>query len=170
MSKEITIQGVVVSVTAPYLAGHVVTEAEAKALNQVRAENIGNNVRKAIQTLIEEAGGDKAAVKEKAQEIVSAKDAGYEFTLASVGGGSTASLDPLTKECRAVARNFVTAKLKEAGMTKKSYNEANGEEAFESKVIELSEHPEVVRVAKKNLAARENLAGLGDIMSGTPAA
>lgn len=163
--KEITVQGVVVSVAQPYAPGHVITEAEARALNQVRAENIANNCRKAVIELIEGAGGKEALTDEhKAaiQKIVSEKDGAYEFTLASVGGGRE-PVDPLEKECRKVARDFLTAKLKEKGLTQKKYNEANGEDAFDSKVIELASHEQIVKLAKKNLAAREQLAGLGDI-------
>ena len=162
MSKEITVQGIVVSVAAPYAAGHVVTEAEAKALNQVRAENIGNNVRKAINELIESVGGKENItdeIKAKAQALVAEKDASYEFTLASVGGGRE-PLDPLTKECRAVAKAYITAKIKEAGMTLKAYAEKNGEDAFMSKVIEISDHPEIVKAAKKNLAIKEGLSNI----------
>lgn len=163
MTKEITVQGIVVSVAAPYQAGHTITEAEAKALNQVRAENIANNVRKAITEMIEAAGGKDAIteeVKAQAQALVSEKDAGYEFTLASVGGGRE-PVDPLTKECRAVAKAFLSAKLKEKGLTQKSYAEQNGEDAFMSKVVELADHPEIVKVAKKNLETREGLASIG---------
>ena len=162
MTKEITVQGIVVSVSAPYQPGHVITEAEAKALNQVRAENIGNNVRKAVTELIEAAGGKDAITEETkaaAQALVSEKDANYEFTLASVGGGRE-PVDPLTKECRAVAKAFLSAKLKEKGFTQKQYAEANGEDAFMAKVIELADHPEIVKVAKKNLATREGLASI----------
>ena len=162
MTKEITVQGIVVSVSAPYAAGHVITEAEAKALNQVRAENIANNVRKAISDMIEAAGGKDALTDEQkaqAQALVAEKDAGYVFSMASVGGGRE-PVDPLAKECRAVARAWLTAKLKEKGLTQKSYAEANGEDAFASKVAELAEHPEIVKVAKKNLATREGLASI----------
>lgn len=162
MTKEITVQGIVVSVSAPYAAGHPITDAEAKALNQVRAENIANNVRKAIQEIIDAAGGKEALTDEHkaaAQAVVTDKDNGYEFTLASVGGGRE-PIDPLVKESRAVAKSFLTAKLKEKGLTQKQYAEANGEDAFMSKVIELADHPEIVKVAKKNLATREGLAGI----------
>lgn len=166
MSKEITVQGVVVSVAQPYAPGHAITEAEARALNQVRAENIANNCRKAVLEIIEKAGGKDAALTDEQraeiQALVTAKDETYEFTLASVGGGRE-PVDPLTKECRKVARDFLTSKLKEKGLTQKKYNEANGEDAFDSKVIELADHPEIVKMAKKNLAARESLAGLADL-------
>ena len=161
-TKEITVQGVAVTVSAPYVEGAVMTAAEALALNQVRAENIGNNVRKAITAMIEAAGGKEAVnadVIAAAQKLVAEKDAVYIFSLASVGGGRE-SLDPLTKECRAVARAFLTGKLKEAGTTQKAYDAEKGEDAFASKVIELADHPEIVKVAKKNLATREGLASI----------
>lgn len=156
MTKQITIQGVLVDITQPYEAGHVITEAEAKALNQTRSENIGNNVRKVIKELVE-AGGDAAVIQAAAQELVTEKDKGYEFTLASVGGGS-ARLDPLTKECQAIARNFIGGKLKEMGVTQKQYLEKNGEDAIKIKVAELAEHPEIVKAAKKALAERAKIA------------
>lgn len=161
-AKEITVQGIVVSVNSPYAAGHTITEAEAKALNQVRAENIANNVRKAIQEIIDAAGGKEALTDEHkaaAQALVTEKDASYEFTLASVGGGRE-PVDPLTKECRAVAKAFLSAKLKEKGLTQKSYAEQHGEDAFMARVVELADHPEIVKVAKKNLATREGLASI----------
>ncbi len=154
MTKQITIQGVLVNVDQPYETGHPVTEAEAKALNQTRSENIGNNVRKAIKELVD-AGGDAAEIQKAAQKLVVEKDKGYEFTLASIGGG--ARLDPLAKECHAIARNFIGAKLKEMGTTQKLYLEKNGEDAIKIKVAELSEHPEIVKAAKKTLAERQKM-------------
>ncbi len=162
MTKEITVQGVVVTVAAPYAPGHQITEAEAKALNQVRAENIANNVRKTVTEIINAAGGAEALTDEHKAQIqaaVSERDATYEFTLASVGGGRE-PIDPLTKECRAVAKAFLAGKLKEKGITQKQYAEQNGEDAFMSKVIEIADHPEIVKVAKKNLATREGLASI----------
>lgn len=161
--KTITVQGVEVQVAQPYAEGHTVTEAEAKALNQVRAENIANNCRKAIKELIEEAGEITDAVKKAALKMIAEKDKDYVFTLASVGGGGS-RLDPLTKECRAIARSFINGKIKEAEMTVKGYIEANGEDAYKSKIVELSEHPEIVKTAKKALAEREKMANIaGDL-------
>ena len=156
MSKTITIQGVVVEVGQPYTEGHKLTEAEAKALNQVRAENIGNNCRKAIKELLDDADGDASAVTKAAQKMVSTRDKDYVFTLASSVGRAT--LDPLTKECRSVASEFLMLKLKESGITKKQYLADNGEDAFKEKVAEIMENEQVVAHAKKRLAEREKLA------------
>ena len=158
-NKTITVQGVAVEITQPYEAGHAIPEAEAKALNQVRAENIGNNKRKFIKDLVD-SGASAEDIAAEAQAAVSEYDAAYEFTLASVGGGGTARLDPLTKECRAIARNFVAGKLKEMGVSQKDYLAANGEDAIKSKVIELADNPKIVEAAKKALKEREQMAGI----------
>jgi len=159
-TKEMTINGVTVEVSQPYEAGHKITEAEAKALNQVRAENIGNNMRKQVKDALEAAGGDAASVQPDMQAKVAEYDESYEFTLASVGGGSSARLDPLTKECRAIAKNFIVGKLKEQGISQKEYLEANGENAIKDKVVALADHEKIVEAAKKALAEREAMAGI----------
>lgn len=162
-TKEIMIQGVLVTVSQPYEAGHTITEAEARALNQTRAENIGNNVRGKVKEMLESENGNVEKVAKPVQELVAQKDAEYEFTLASVGGGGSSRLDPLTKECRSIARDFVHRKIKESGKTLKEYKEANGDDSINEKIMEVAENPKIVEVAKKNLKQREQLADLGDI-------
>jgi hypothetical protein len=166
MTKTISIHGVVVTLQTPYAEGHVVTEAEAMALNQTRAENIGNNRRKEIKALIDEAAGSTddekiASVQEAVQAMISAYEAEYVFTKASVGGGSATRLDPLTKMCQDLAKSFISGKLKEMGMTAKAYLEANGEDAIKNKVAELQDNEQIVAAAKKALREREKMtAGL----------
>lgn len=155
--KTITVQGVSVDVKAPYEAGQTITEAEAKALNQVRAENVRNNTAKAVKELLEAANGDVAAVQSQAQALIAEYDAAYEFTLASVGGGRKPA-DPLEKEARNIARDFIVGKIKDAGMTQKEYLEKNGEDAIKAKIEELSEHPKIIEAAKKALAQRQKMA------------
>lgn len=154
-NKAISIQGVSVTITQPYAAGHVVTDAEAKALNQVRAENIGNNLRKRIKELSEAEGADPKQVAKAAQKLVTQYDAEYQFTLASVGGGGSSKLSPIEKEARRIARELVNNKLREIGTTQKAYNEANGEDALKIKIAEIAGKPEVVKIATANIAARQ---------------
>lgn len=158
-TKEMTINGITVAVSQPYEAGHQITEAEAKALNQVRAENIGNNLRKTLKEMLAEVEGDVEAVQADAQAAVSEYDENYEFTLASVGGGSS-RLDPLTKECRSIARAFITGKLKEKGISQKDYLAQHGENAIKDKVIALADNPAIVEAAKKALAERAQMADI----------
>ena len=82
-----TINGISFEISTPYSEGHVLTEAEAKALNQTRSENIGNNLRAKIKEM-QEAGESEDAIA----AIVAEKDAEYVFTLASVS--ASRKLDP----------------------------------------------------------------------------
>lgn len=162
-TKEITVQGVTVSVSAPYVEGQTLTEAEAKALNQVRAENVRNNQAKAIKEL-KETVTDEAELQKQAQALISAYDAEYVFTLASVGGGR-AALTPVEKEAKAIARDYIAAQLKEKGITQKAYIEANGAESIKIKIAEFSAHPKVIAMAEKAVKDREKNAALADEIS-----
>jgi len=156
-TKEITIQGLSVEVNQPYEAGHQLSEAEAKALNQVRAENVGNNVRKAVKELANEDGSFTEEAAAEAQKLVSEKDATYEFTLASASAGRRVT-DPLEIESRRIARDYVNGLIKDKGMTIKAYKDEKGEDKYDELVAQVMENPEVVKLAKKNLADKNKLA------------
>jgi hypothetical protein len=156
--KERTVQTIPVSVTQPYATGHKVTEAEARALNQVRAENIANNLRKTLKGMLDDAEGDVESVKKAAQAKIAEYDATYVFTLASVGGGSSSKLSPVEKEARRIARDLINAELAKLGKTAKAYKEEKGDDAINIKVAEIADNPKVVELAKANLASRQGLA------------
>lgn len=157
-TMNMSIEGLVFEVSAPYAEGHTVNEAEAKALNQMRKENIGNNVRKAIKDL---KSGEEFTDEEEVQarEIVAEKDANYEFTLASARGSGT-SRDPLETMCNRLAREYLNSKIQEAGHTVKAYKETNGEDAYNEKVAEIAENEQIVALAKERLSQREKLADI----------
>lgn len=170
--KAITIQGVEFEVSQPYAEGHTCTEAEAKALNQTRAENIRNNMAKQVKDANATAGKDeegnqkplaKGQLKALA-EAVAEYDANYEFTLASVGGGR-ASRDPIEIEANRIARASITASLKADGRTLKSVthdaegNEIEGaKERLAEAIAKVAAKPEVVEAARKAVKEREQLA------------
>ena len=157
-TKTVTIQGVEVNVSQPYAEGHAITEAEAKALNQVRAENIANNKRKAIKDMIEEAGGEITdAITKAAQKLVSAYDAEYVFTLAAAAAAGGGRMDPLTKECRRLAREQVNFALREAGMTQRAYKEQKGEDAIENLIAQYQDNEQIVAQAKLNVEKAKEL-------------
>lgn len=156
-SKQITIQGISVSVSQPYAEGHKITDAEAKALNQVRAENIANNLRKTAKDLLAEHNEDKAIVQPMFQDKVTEYDGKYEFTLASVGGGRAASLSPVEKEARSIARALVGDALRAKGISQKAYCEEHGEDAVKNKIAEVAANPQVIAKAEANLKERESL-------------
>lgn len=134
MNREITIAGEVFVVNTPYAAGHVVTEAEANALNQVRCEAIRNNTAKAVKEAIE--AGDKA----KAAQHVADYDAAYEFSIRS-GGGATKVVDPTEREALKVAKEVLKAKLAELGKKSSDYSK----EFLADKVAEIAAGNEAVR-------------------------
>lgn len=116
-TKSVTIQGLQFDVVQPYAAGHTITEAEAAALNQTRNEAVRNNMARVIKKETEElAEGDEipADMLKALTKAVAEYDAGYEFTLASVGGGRK-STDPVDVEANRLARAAITAKLKAEG-------------------------------------------------------
>lgn len=143
----------------PFDEGHVCTAAEAKALNQIRAENIGNNWRSRVQATI---AGEKDALSENDLRQAFAKyDDEYVITVGSVGSGK-AQLTPLERECRRIAKGLVIAQL-----AKTSEAHPNGRkqkdidpEAFEAQIARFAEHEQVLKLAKKNLKEQENLANI----------
>lgn len=148
-TKAITIQGLEFEVSTPYTAGHVVTEAEAKALNQVRLENIRNNMASAVK----EAKGEGDTITEEVYASLKAKvgeyDAAYIFTLASVGGGKR-STDPVETEAKKLAKAAIAAKLAADGRTLKSVDP----DKLAAAIAKLAESNEILKEAKRIVKAR----------------
>ncbi len=161
MTKSLTIAGVAFEVSTPYAEGHPCTEAEAKALNQTRGENIRNNQAKAVKAVIEAAGGmngkDLPEIGTDAMAeltaSVAAYDKDYVFTLASVGGGRK-SKDPVEVEAGKIARAAIMAHLKASGRGVKDVDK----DALAALIAEVAERPDVVKAAKKAVAERTKLA------------
>ena len=157
-TREISIKGVLVTVGQPFVEGHVCSAAEAKALNQTRAENISNAMRAKITERASEDGTYTPEALAEIAEMVAAYDASYEFSLTSTGGGRRA-IDPLEKECIAIARAAVTAELKKQGIKIKELPEGKMDEFIE----QYKDHEKIVALAKKRLKEREQLAGAVEV-------
>jgi len=144
-TKTVTISGQEFTVSTPYSEGQTITAAEAKALNQVRAENIANNFRAKIKEAVEAGAGLDDVTAE-----LTAYDASYVFTLASVGGGRT-PVDPVEREAKKIAEGLVANMIKEQkGQTKKDYLASEGgAEKFAEAVAKVMENPKVVAAAKQ---------------------
>lgn len=165
-NKAKLINGISFLVLQPYAAGQVLTEAEAKALNQVRSENIGNNMREAVKKAQAE-GKSEAEI----QAMVAEYDAAYVFNLASVRQ-SAVKLDPVEREALAIAKEQVKAHLLSKGRKLTTVPEGMTKEEWEDKlaatVESVASNPAVIEEAKKAVKAKqkraEALAGaLGDI-------
>lgn len=153
-TKEITIAGSTFAVLQPYVAGHAITEAEAKALNQVRAENVRNNMASKVKAATEGTAKEGEPTAETIAAYVADYDASYVFTLASVGGGKR-STDPIEVEALRIARGMFADWASSKKLTVKVVKEKIGDEAYEAKVAEIAEREDVLKEAKRRVKARE---------------
>jgi len=98
------------AVPQPYDEGHTLTAIEAKQLNQCFAENICNNMRAKVKATIEgaEDAMDEATLNADFKEYA----AEYAFTEASAGS-SRATMTPIEKAARKIARDLVVYQLKQ---------------------------------------------------------
>ncbi len=173
-TKEITIAGQMFPVLQPYVAGHVITEAEAKALNQVRAENVRNNMAAKVKAAIEGTAKEGEPTAATIAAAVAEYDAAYVFTLASVGGGRK-STDPVEVEALRIARGMFADWAASKKLTVKAIKEKIGEEAYDAKIAEMAEREDVLKEAKRRVKAREASAtdaldglDLGDLAKAEP--
>lgn len=153
-TKEITIAGHTFAVLQPYAAGHVITEAEAKALNQVRAENIRNNMASKVKAAFDGTAKEGEPTQDTIAQFIADYDAAYEFTLASVGGGKRAS-DPVEVEALRIARGIFADWAASKKLTVKAIKEKIGEEAYNAKIAEIAERESVVKEAKHRVKQRQ---------------
>jgi len=145
-TKEITIAGEKFTISMPYGEGHKCTTAEAKALNQTRAENLRNNMAKLVKAAKED--GTLAEMN----GAVTKYDKEYEFTLASVGGSRT--MDPVEKEAKVLAREMIKQKL---AADNRKLSDIPKDKLAEA-VAKLADQDKVVSAAKKRVTERQKLA------------
>jgi len=155
-TKQIKIGHLTVEIPQPYKEGHQLTEVEAHVLNQVFAENIRNNNRKWVKKV--ESG---EVSEEMAIEAIQAYANEYEFTIASAGGGR-ASLTPVEKEARKIARQKITAALKAKGTKVKEVDK----EKLQAAILTLASDPAVIEAAERRVAEMQAAAemDLSDVL------
>lgn len=142
-SKQISIHDEMFDVTAPYAEGAVLSAADAKVLNQTRAENIANNFRKQIKDA-KEKGESLDTVRSAFAEY----DAKYNF---SMGGGPRApSMDPVEREARAIVKRAIVAQAREKGKSLKDLNP----EKVEANIEANWQNDGVLKLARKTVKDR----------------
>jgi len=151
------INGISFDIIQPYAAGHVLTEIEAKVLNQTRAENVGNNVRQRVKDMID--GTDTVAQADEAtiRAYVAEFDAGYEFRTASEGAGK--SRDPYEVEARKLARDLLKEHLAASGrkitVTPEGVTDDEWKEKVDTEIDRIASLPNVLAAAKKTVDAKK---------------
>lgn len=152
--RKIIIAGGEFTIPQPFEAGHVCTEGEARALNQLLAENVRNNMAAKV----------KAGTATADDVLAYAKD--YEFSVASV---PQAKLDPVENECRKLARAAIKAELGKQGVKLEQVDEG----ALAEEILRVAAMPEIRKVAEGIVNARKKSANiqLGSLgIGGAPAA
>lgn len=161
--KTKLIAGQAFEITAPYAEGHVCTAAEAKALNQTRAENIGNNLRDSVKEALAKAETDANALTELAA-LVQKYDAEYTFALGG-GGVSKRTLDPVEREARSIANDIIKADLAKKGRKVSQVPEGLSKDEWEAKLDDVREtlmaRDDVLAAAKKRVKEKQKIADSG---------
>lgn len=125
---------------AGIVAGMVLDEAAARALFQTRTEAIGNNLRAKVKAA--EAEGKSP---DEIQKFVADYDRNYTFSMP--GTGTRKTVDPLERECRALAKDWVKEQLAAKGRKLKDVDP----EKLEAKIDEVAQTPQIVKLATKRL-------------------
>ena len=158
---RIKIQGIRFDVSAPYTEGHTLTAAEAGALNQVRAENVANNIRPEVKTILKGVFGADSVPKgeevseasqTELQDKITAYDKEYHFGMTGMR-----STDPVTAMANKIARGAIEKKIKSEGMTVKQYKEENGKDAYRALVAQVAGMPQVQAEAKRQVEGVKKL-------------
>lgn len=151
--KTIIIQGEEFVAVQPYNEGHVLTSVEAKALNQLRNENLRNNFAKFVKDAKD--GVEGALAADKLAEAFAKYDAGYTF---ASPGAAKPKMDPVEREARALAKDVLKNHLAKQNRTFKDIpaglTAEEWEEKIEANIVKIIADPAVFKLAKENVARR----------------
>lgn len=175
--REVTVGGLPFTLEDRYAEGHTLNANEAAALNQTRAENIGNNFRSDIIEAREKAWlaangltevpegtkvpNDQALDAETLAALAAAfteKASSYEFGVRSGGGGGRVT-DPVQKEAKRIATETVTAAIK----SQYGKLDAVDKERFAALVAAYAAKDETQALARENVERARALAGALDL-------
>ena len=167
-TRTTTILGVKVTVNAPYEEGHEVNAAEAAVLNQTRAENVGNNLRKDVKLMLEggkrsdgtevpkgsdDEGNALPATVKEIEALVAGYDKDYDMSKVTPRRGALSDLEKLTRD---IARQNIADHLAAEGKTVSAVRKENLE-GYNAAVEKIASNPKVIAAAKKQLAERQGL-------------
>lgn len=144
--EDIGIGGVEgLKIPVPIEKGHVCTENEAHALNQLLKENTRNNLRDRMKKLKDE-GGDMAACQALLDEYLKS----YDFGKPGGGGGRTT--DPVMAEAIDSAKKLIRKALVAKGHKLSSYS---AQDMTNKAKALIERRPELLKQAKKAVENRE---------------
>jgi hypothetical protein len=157
--KNLMIAGVNFTAPYKYIVGHVLSDAEARTLNQTRFENLRNNFAGKVKASVD--GVEGALTADQLVAAFAEFEAAYTFSMPGVGVGASRTLDPIEREAQSLARDLVKQALAAKGRSYNPPKDATDEQKetyktqIAGKVAEIATRDEVVAQAKKNVAARD---------------
>lgn len=159
-TADFTIQNMQFTASTPYIAGHVLNEAEAASLNQTRIENLRNNFAGTIKAKLAEMAKETPPrtefteeETEKLKETFAEYEASYEF---QGKRSSRAPVDPVKREANKMAREAITAALKTKNLTPSQLVEGQMDKLV---ATYLERNPSVLDEAKRRVETVKSLAG-----------
>lgn len=155
-TRSKVIGGLSFTISDPYSEGHTINANEALSLNQVRAENIGNNFRDKVAKVVEEAGGIEAVTEEQLAAL-QAELTDYESKYVFHAGGGGRVTDPVEKEAKKIAEELLHAKIKQAGHAIATYKKEKADKYGEN-LAKIMADEGVQKEARKIVASRQKLA------------
>jgi hypothetical protein len=150
--EELTIQGQVFLVPAPFEEGHVLRKNEADQLNQVYKENIRNNFASTVAEAIKKAKDEGVELnKAELQSELDAYVKRYDF---GVRRGGVRISDPVLRRALDMAEELVVGRLKAKGVKLK---DVPSEEKTRLINETLERFPQIKELAKQQLEQLKSL-------------
>lgn len=149
--KDIKIKDCVFSIQAPYTEGKKISAVEANALNQMRAENIRNNMTKKAKAQMKAAEVENVSDLTEFPAEVAEYDKQYIFAVQS----KTQALSAEEREAIKLARVALNATLASKGRKVRDVRKDNPE-WYEEKLAEIASREAVVLMARKVLETRDS--------------
>ena len=148
--QSITIQGIVFHTPRVYATGHVMTEHEAAALDQTRAENLRNNFAGRIKAKLDELvkTNPEAKVSDLSEHELKAEFHGYASSYAFAARQARAPVDPVEAEAYKIAKAQITSALRERNIDLKTISP---EKMAEYVTAMLAKYPTIREEAKRRV-------------------
>lgn len=158
LAMQIRIQGYQFEVSEPYEPGQAINLGEAQALNQLRSENIMDNLRKVVrerQDLLPPGHLLSQLDLAELQAIISRYDSVYQF---AEKHRPRPKLGAIETEARRVAQERAEAQVRQLG------RDASAAE-IEARVVALLADPSIQDEARRRVAAQRRVVGsLADLL------
>lgn len=145
------IKGYTFQISEPFQAGTVLTKGEAQALNDLRVENISNNLRKLVAEATAELPDGQllpTGTLTELQARITKYDLGYQFAEKMASRPRRGDIELTTRE---VAEELVQARLRQAGIEMSS-----DDPGLETAIREAEGLPQVLEEARARVTARRS--------------